>query len=65
MDDDAEPRDFSPEILDLRRRIVMQETGNATLKVKSHLDDMVSLLFNCIYLHIRKFFYNKNFSSAV
>lgn len=41
MDDDAEPRHFSEGILELRRKTVMQEKGNATFKVKTHVDDMV------------------------
>lgn len=41
MDDDAEPRHFSEAIIELRRKAVMQEKGNATLQVKTHLDDMV------------------------
>lgn len=42
MDDDADPRNFSDAIKELRRKVVMQESGNITLKVKSHVDDMVS-----------------------
>ncbi|RZB94401.1 voltage-dependent calcium channel subunit alpha-2/delta-3-like, partial [Asbolus verrucosus] len=41
MDDDAEPREFSDEIRELRKRIVMLQKGNVTLKVKTHIDDMV------------------------
>lgn len=41
MDDDAEPRNFAEAMLELRRKTVMQEKGNVTFKVKTHLDDMV------------------------
>lgn len=41
MDDDADPRDFSDEIRLFREKCVMQEEGNITLKVKTHLDEMV------------------------
>lgn len=41
MDDGGEPREFSETIRELRRRVVMQEKGNITLNVKTHLDDMV------------------------
>lgn len=43
MDDANEPREFSDAIRELRRKVVMQEKGNITLNVKSHLDDMVTL----------------------
>lgn len=47
MDDGGEPREFSEIIRELRRRVVMQEKGNITLNVKTHLDDMVRLqVFN-------------------
>lgn len=42
LDDDSEPRRFNEEIQELRKRIIMQKKGNITLKVKSHLDDIVS-----------------------
>lgn len=41
MDDDTDPRQFSPEILEFRKRVVMQKKGNLTLRVKTHMDDMV------------------------
>ncbi|CAG9814965.1 unnamed protein product [Phaedon cochleariae] len=40
LDDDTESRNFSDEIREFRRQLVMQINGSATLKVKSHLDDM-------------------------
>lgn len=42
MDDDSEPREFSEAIRELRKKVVLQEKGNVTLNVKTHLDDMVS-----------------------
>lgn len=44
MDDACEPREFSETMREFRRRVVMQEKGNLTLTVKSHLDDMVHLI---------------------
>lgn len=41
MDDDNHPREFSDEIRELRNNIVMQKKGNVTLRVKTHVDDMV------------------------
>lgn len=43
LNDDSEPRDFSEELKEFRRRIVMQLDGNSTFRIKSHLDDMVSI----------------------
>ncbi|XP_074029619.1 voltage-dependent calcium channel subunit straightjacket isoform X2 [Leptinotarsa decemlineata] len=40
LNDDSEPRNFSEEIREFRRQIVMQINGSATLKVKTHIDDM-------------------------
>lgn len=45
MDDDAEPRQFSDEVRFFREKCVMQEEGNITLKVKTHLDEMVLAQF--------------------
>lgn len=42
LNDDSEARNFSDEIREFRRRIVMQMNGNVTFRIKSHLDDMVS-----------------------
>jgi voltage-dependent calcium channel alpha-2/delta-3 len=42
LDDDAEPRRFSEDVLEFRRRVVMQESGEIKLSVKSHMDEMVS-----------------------
>lgn len=42
MDDDTEPRDFNDSIVDLRKNIVMQSKGHVMLRVKTHLDDLVS-----------------------
>lgn len=42
LDDNTEPRNFSDEIKDFRKRIVMQMKGNSTFRIKSHFDDMVS-----------------------
>lgn len=42
LDDENEPRDFDDVVKEFRKRVIMQETGNITLTVKSHLDDMVS-----------------------
>ena len=52
MDDDNEPREFSEEIKNLRRNVVMQNSNftGVILKVKTHLDDMV----NTIYTSIRQ-----------
>ncbi|XP_063927225.1 voltage-dependent calcium channel subunit alpha-2/delta-3-like isoform X2 [Zophobas morio] len=44
LDDGSEPRHFADEILEFRRRVVMQETGDITLEVKRHLDDMRRLV---------------------
>ncbi|KAK9720898.1 Neuronal voltage-dependent calcium channel alpha 2acd [Popillia japonica] len=44
MDDDSDPRDFSDEIKELRRNIVMQNTGKTTLNVKLHLDNMKRIM---------------------
>lgn len=41
MDDGSEPREFSDAIRELRRKVVLQEKGNVSLNVKTHLDDMV------------------------
>ncbi|XP_060533822.1 voltage-dependent calcium channel subunit alpha-2/delta-3 [Cylas formicarius] len=40
IDDDNEPRRFNDDVLELRRKIIFQERGNATFRVKSHIDDM-------------------------
>lgn len=45
LDDENEPRDFDDVVKEFRKRVIMQETGNITLKVKSHTDDMVSEVF--------------------
>ncbi|KAI4455354.1 voltage-dependent calcium channel subunit alpha-2/delta-related [Holotrichia oblita] len=44
MDDDSDPRDFSDEIKELRRNIVMQNTGKTSLNVKLHLDNMKRIM---------------------
>ncbi|KRT86813.1 hypothetical protein AMK59_2594, partial [Oryctes borbonicus] len=44
MNDDSEPREFSDEIKELRRNIVMQNTGKTTLNIKVHLDDMKRIM---------------------
>ncbi|XP_072393031.1 voltage-dependent calcium channel subunit alpha-2/delta-3 isoform X1 [Diabrotica undecimpunctata] len=45
IDDDSDARNFSDKIRDFRRHVVMQNTGNITLDVKSHLDDMRRITF--------------------
>ncbi|KAJ8969624.1 hypothetical protein NQ317_002430 [Molorchus minor] len=40
LDDDTEPREFSDEVREFRRRVIFQEKGNVTFKIKGHLDDM-------------------------
>lgn len=42
LHDDNEARNFSEEMRDFRKKIVMQSKGNFTFRIKSHLDDMVS-----------------------
>ncbi|XP_064214426.1 voltage-dependent calcium channel subunit alpha-2/delta-3 isoform X3 [Tribolium castaneum] len=44
MNDDSDPRSFSDQILEFRRRVVMQEKGDITLQVKSHIDEMRRLV---------------------
>ncbi|XP_068900722.1 voltage-dependent calcium channel subunit alpha-2/delta-3 isoform X2 [Tenebrio molitor] len=44
LDDDAEPRRFSEDVLEFRRRVVMQESGEIKLSVKSHMDEMKRLV---------------------
>ncbi|CAH0548637.1 unnamed protein product [Brassicogethes aeneus] len=44
LDDDSEPREFSDEIRKLRKHIVMHDRGNATLRIKTHMDDMKRIL---------------------
>lgn len=44
MDDDSDPREFSEEIKELRRNIIMQNTGKTILNVKVHLDNMVNAI---------------------
>lgn len=46
LDDNTGPRNFSDEIRDFRKRIVMQIKGNDTFRIKSHFDDMVSFQLN-------------------
>lgn len=45
MDDDSEPREFNDSIVNLRTNIVLQMKGHVMLRVKSHLDDFVGLMF--------------------
>lgn len=57
MDDDAEPREFADVMREFRKRVVMQEKGNLTLRVKTHLDDMVNNIFYCrISIRVINFF---------
>lgn len=42
LDDENEPREFDEVVKEFRKKVIMQETGNITLKIKSHVDDMVS-----------------------
>lgn len=44
LNDDSEPRNFSEELKEFRRRIIMQVEGSSTFRIKSHLDDMVSII---------------------
>ncbi|KAJ8916494.1 hypothetical protein NQ315_000136 [Exocentrus adspersus] len=44
LDDENEPREFDEVVKEFRKRVIMQESGNITLKVKSHLDDMKRIL---------------------
>ncbi|VEN45103.1 unnamed protein product [Callosobruchus maculatus] len=43
-DDETEPRNFSDAIKEFRRKIVFHNRGNATFRIKSHLDDMKRIL---------------------
>ncbi|XP_057651112.1 voltage-dependent calcium channel subunit alpha-2/delta-3 isoform X2 [Diorhabda carinulata] len=45
LDDESEPRNFSDKIREFRRQVVMQYSGNITLDVKGHLDDMRRITF--------------------
>ncbi|CAG9853746.1 unnamed protein product [Phyllotreta striolata] len=53
LDDDSDPRNFSDVIRDFRRQVVMQNSGNITLKVKGHLDDMRRITFNTRHYYYR------------
>ncbi|XP_018575433.1 voltage-dependent calcium channel subunit alpha-2/delta-3 [Anoplophora glabripennis] len=52
LDDENEPRDFDDVVKEFRRKVIMQETGNITLGVKSHIDDMRRII-----LMTRHYFY--------
>ncbi|KAL3271275.1 hypothetical protein HHI36_021766 [Cryptolaemus montrouzieri] len=52
LDDDADPRMWSEEMKEFRRKVVMQKKGNKTFAVKSHLDDM-----RRIFIGTRHYFY--------
>ncbi|KAJ8956284.1 hypothetical protein NQ318_015020, partial [Aromia moschata] len=53
LDDDSEPREFSDEVREFRRRVVFQEKGNATFKIKTHLDDMRRIMtLTRYYYHV-------------
>lgn len=47
LNDESDPRNFSEQMLEFRRRVVMQEKGDITLQVKSHIDEMVSTFDTC------------------
>ncbi|KAF7266188.1 hypothetical protein GWI33_020469 [Rhynchophorus ferrugineus] len=49
LDDDTEPRKFSDEMKEFRLKVIMQEKGNITLRVKSHLDDMKRIVISKRY----------------
>ncbi|XP_022904961.2 voltage-dependent calcium channel subunit alpha-2/delta-3 isoform X1 [Onthophagus taurus] len=51
MNDDAEPRDFSEEILKLRNEVTMQINGTAILDMKMHLDNMKRIMMGKRYYH--------------
>lgn len=59
LDDDAESRNFSDELKDFRKRLVMQVKGNSTFRIKSHMDDMVSYDFE-LYLKCETIFSFRN-----
>ncbi|KAF2904367.1 hypothetical protein ILUMI_01825 [Ignelater luminosus] len=54
VDDNNEPRDFNKALLEMRDKIVKQETGYASFKVKTHMDDMRRVILNT-----RHYFYTK------
>ncbi|XP_045467080.1 voltage-dependent calcium channel subunit alpha-2/delta-3-like isoform X2 [Harmonia axyridis] len=45
-DGDADPRTWSEELKEFRKRVVMQRKGNKTFNVKTHLDDMRRIIVN-------------------
>ncbi|CAH1102236.1 unnamed protein product [Psylliodes chrysocephalus] len=53
LDDDSDPRNFSDIVRDFRKHVVMQGSGNITLKVKGHLDDMRRITFNTKHYYYR------------